>query len=347
MSSTQRDRVKMKDIARESGVSLSTVSLVLSDKPGLTPETRVRVLDAARSLGYRSKANGVPYSIVQLKTIGLIVKAQPEEVPQTNEFYSHVLAGIEATCRLMNLNLLFATMPVDTDNRPVQIPQLLQKGNADGLLLVGAFVDETLAQVVGERSIPVVLVDAYSDTNQYDAVVSGNFEGAYQAVSYLYKKGHRQIGFVGAYPDAYPSLRDRRRGYSQALQDLHISQSYFSDCRVHLPDAMQATTRLMHDNPQITAIVGCNDEAAIGAMHALSEAGFNVPNDVSVIGYDDINLSAHVIPPLTTMQVDKGIMGRLAVQLLVNRAQLAESAVVISVVRPRLVERQSVKDICP
>lgn len=343
MAATQRNRVKMADVARESGVSLSTVSLVLSDKPGLPPETRMRVLDAARSLGYRLKPANALTSGLLLKTIGLIVKAQPEDVPQSNEFYSHVLAGIEAACRQLNLNLLFATMPVDIDNRPVQIPQLLQKGTADGLLLVGAFLDETLIHVLGERPTPVVLVDGYSDNNQYDAVVSGNFEGAYQATCYLLEKGHRHIGFVGGHNQAYPSNLDRRRGYRHALMDHQIPDEYFADCRVHIQDASQAAAALIKNNPQITAIVGCNDEAAIGSLRALIEMDCHVPGDISIIGYGDINLAANVNPPLTTMQVDKVQMGRLAVQLLINRALLPEAGLVTAVVRPRLVERMSVR----
>lgn len=341
-----RSRVTMTEIAELSGVSLSTVSLVLRDRPGVGSETRQRVLDVARSLGYISSNLNAQHRS-SLKTVGLILKAEPDRIPRANQFYSHVVAGIETACRRHQLHLLYATMPVDEDSHPLELPRILiEEDMADGLLLVGAFLDETLAQVVKHQSSPIVLVDAYSASNHYDSIVSDNFNGAYQAITYLIRHGHRHIGLVAGHPQAYPSIQDRRRGYIQALQDNQISDFYFADCHlINRQEIMETTADLLQRNSQITALFGANDEVAITVMEVAQTLGLHIPDDLSVVGFDDIDLADCISPSLTTMHVDKVSMGRLAVQLLVNRVKYPESSPVTTVVRPHLVERSSVQGV--
>lgn len=338
-------KITLADVAKQSAVSLTTVSLVLRNKPGvgIPAETRRRVLDTARDLGYRVKT---PLKVRQgLTTIGVILKARADDLPLANPFYSHVYAGIEAACRLNRLNLLNASLPVDENNIPIELPRMLEAEHIEGLLLVGTFVDTTLDHVLGEKSIPVVLVDAYSESNAYDAVVSDNFQGAYRAVSYLIENGHRHIGLVGTFCRAYPSILERRRGYLEALHDHDIAETYFADCILHPDEAHLAAKQLLAKNPQITALFGANDRVTIAAMLAASELGKRVPDDLSLVGFDDIDLARLVKPALTTMQVDKISLGRLAVQTLLNRVQMPTVPPTVTALRTRLIERQSVKDI--
>jgi LacI family transcriptional regulator len=337
--------VKLADIARKSKVSVSTVSLVLRDKPGIPPETRERVLNAAKALGYRPKRfpkpGDPPRPIGKLHSLGLVIKTEPDTPPTANPFYSQVLAGIEDACRRRKINLLYTTLPVDANNLPTETPRLLAENQVEGLLLVGAFVDETLAHMLAEKHLPVVLVDAYTRADQYDAVLSDNLRGAYQAVQFLLERGHRAIGCVGSCPDAYPSLRERRQGYTQALLDHGVTTTYFADCAVNAEAALKAVSALLTEQPDLTAIFGTNDEVAISAMRAAQAAGRRIPDDFAVVGFDDIDLAQHVTPPLTTMHVDKVGMGRLAVQLLANRIEFPEAERVVSIICPRLVKRGS------
>jgi len=338
-------RTTIKQIAGESGLSLSTVSLALRNKPGIPPETRQRILETAKALGYRARPSHNGNDKHHLAHIGVIVKSQPDDIPQANPFYSQVLAGIELACRQHHINLLYATMPVNQDNAPVEMPRLLMEENLEGLLLVGAFVDQTLTHVLGQKSVPVVLVDAYSSTNEYDAVVSENFQGAYQAVNYLIQNGHRRIGLIASHPHSYPSLLERRRGYLQALQDHGISETYIADCALDKEKAFAAAAELFRQHPEVTALFGCNDEVAIAAMRAAQAVNRHLPDDLSVIGFDDISLAEHVVPSLTTMQVDKVGMGQLAVQTLLRRAEMPETASTTTAIRLRLIERDSVRKI--
>jgi LacI family transcriptional regulator len=338
-------RVTMEDIARQSGVSLTTVSLVLRDKPGINDETRQRVLDVARTLGYRKRPQSELLAAPALRQVGMLNKARPDDQPQTNQFYAPVVAGIEAACRRQQINLLYATVLVDIDNYPQETPRMLLEDDLDGLLLIGAFVDPAIARLIKHRTRPTVLVDAYASEDRYDSVVSDNFHGAYTAVSYLIERGHRHIGLVGSLPTTYPSFQERRRGYLQALHDFEITKPYFADSHVTSTEVAEATIDLLQRCPQITALFCCNDAMAIAAMRAVQALGRRVPGDLSIIGFDNIDLAEHVTPALTTMHVDKVSMGRLAVQLMTNRAEFPITSCVTAVLRPTLIERESVRSI--
>ena len=340
------DRVTMAEIAEQSGVSLSTVSLVLRDRPGVGLETRQRVMDVAKDLGYIAKKPISPYTPA-LRNIGLILKADPDRIPEANRFYSHVVAGIEMVCRRGQMNLLYATLTVDEDSYPLELPRILaEEDAADGLLLLGAFVNRALIQVIERRSTPIVLVDAYARSGAYDTVVSDNFAGAHQAVTHLVELGHQHIGVVGSHPQAYPSIEERRNGYLRALKDAGIHERYVAECHIINTDEItEATASLLHRCPQITAVFSVNDEVAIKVMDVAQGLGRRVPDDLSVIGFDNIDLVDRGSPSLTTMHVDKVGMGRLAVQLLANRVEHPGSSPVRAVVCPVLLERDSVRAI--
>lgn len=337
------NQVTLRDIAEESGFSIAAVSLALRHKPGVSDATREHILEVAETLGYPLNGPEEIASSEVLRNLGLIVKSEPEIPPRANPFYSRILAGIEDVCRQEEINLLYAKILVDSNNRPVQIPRLLSYKKLEALLIVGAFVDGAVAsQIEGQLRIPVVLVDAYAIYDEYDVVVSDNFAGAYTAVKYLIDKGHRHIGMLGGCQSSYPSLRERRRGYEQALVNCDIPHSYLTDCSLNPDEAFKATQELLEAYPQITAIFGCNDEVSIAAIQAAQTMGRKVPEQLSIIGYDDIDFSRYVTPPLTTMRVDKVMMGREAVRLLLWRLQHPDAARMTITVHSPLVERSSV-----
>ncbi len=336
-------KVRLVDIARASNVSPSTVSLVLRNKPGIPDETRRRVLSAAQELGYwRTKSNAIesPASQHSLRTVGLLIKADAGQAPAANPFYSHVLAGIEDACRVKHFNLLYATLPVDANNRVTAAPRLLDSDIVDGLLLVGAFLDAPLYRLLGSGRLPLVLVDAYAAVPGCDAVLSDNMRGAAEIVDYLLDHGHCNIGMVGGGENAYPSLRERRQGYRHALRAAGVAVDYLADCTPN--DAEEATRQLLLANPQLTALFCCNDHVALRVARAAQRLGRRIPGDLSLAGFDDIDFAAHLEPPLTTMHVDKIAMGRLAVQQLEARFAFPTNDQVTALLRPRLVERNSV-----
>jgi LacI family transcriptional regulator len=345
MTAAPRTQPRLADIARAAGVSVSAVSMALHEKPGLPAETRQRILSAADELGYRRKTSlqTTPSSraAARLRTIGLLVKSEPDLPPQANPFYSYIIAGIEEACRRKRINLLYAAVPVDEHNVPLEIPSLLNEKTADGLLLVGAFVNRGLADILNQTTLPLVLVDAYSEFGDYDSVVSDNLLSARQAILHLIERGHRHIGIVGGSPQAYPSILERLRGYEQAIRDRGLSPYYIQSDMDRL-SAYRAVTSALKNSPELTAIFGCNDEVTLGAMSAAIDLGKHIPDDISFIGFDDIEQAARAVPPLTTMRVDKSGMGRIAVQLLIDRIEYPASTPVTVALHARLVERASV-----
>ncbi len=334
-----RSRVTLTDIARDSGVSPATVSLVLRNKPGISPETRQRVLDSAQAMGYIAAPKPAPRR--PISSIGLILKVRPGDEPLTNQFYAPVLAGIEAYCRQQGVNLFYAHMPVDEENNPLELPRLLQEQPAEGLLFLGAWLNDSVTGLLDPQETLLVLVDAYATTDVYDAVITDNEVGACQATTYLVENGHRHIAIVGSLPCSYPSIQERRQGYLRAVAQ-HGLAPHLVDCYLHPDSAVPVTLSYLEQHPEITALFCCNDEVAIGVMNAVGALGKRVPQDLSIIGFDNIALAQHVTPGLTTMRIDKRGMGRLAAQLLFNRLEYPEAGQVRAVIRPQLIERQSV-----
>jgi LacI family transcriptional regulator len=337
-----KSKVKISEIARLSSVSVSTVSLVLNSKPGVSEATRNRVLAVAGELDYPLKPGALTGKRNTLNTVGMIVKTDADILPQANPFYSKVIVGIEDVCRRNKINLLFTTLPVDENNYPLEVPQLLYSDLVDGLLMVGICTNETLASVVSKRPPPIVLVDGYATTETYDAVVSDNFRAAYQAVEYLIAKGHRHIGLLGSEVNCYPSLKERRNGYLRALKEAEIPELYLANFNINKSKGFQETINLLSEHPHITAFFCVNDDVGSAAIRAVQTLGRRVPEDISIIGFDDTYLAANTHPAMTTMHVDTVAMGRAAVHLLSLRLENPASARMTLTVHPTLVERASV-----
>lgn len=335
-------KVTIADVARASGVSPATVSLALRNKAGISTETRQRVQDAAQALGYLLLPSSKFSTRLDITSIGVLLKTHPDDPAMTNSFYGPVVTGIEEVCRRQQIHLVYANLQVDVENRPIEPPRLLLEQHTDGLLLVGMQINWASLALIQQQPAPMVLVDAYVEGDPYDAVVSDNFTGAYTATTYLINHGHHHIAIVGSQPQTFPSVRERRAGYCQALAD-HQLQPYFWDCPLWPKAAYEACNHYLCCSPfPITAFFCCNDAVALSLMHVLQEQGYLIPRDFSIIGFDNIDLAQHTTPTLTTMHVDKVGMGRLAAQLLINRIEYAAAANIQACLRPTLLTRQSV-----
>ena len=313
---------------------------MLNNKPGISEETRAHVLQVAEELEYPFKLSAGVNNI-SLATIGMVIKTDPDISPQANPFYSKVIMGIEDVCRRNGINLLFATLPVDENNFPLEIPQLLYNDTIDGLLMVGICVGESFKSISDKRMVPVVLVDGYSKTNGFDTVVSDNFQSAYQAVEYLIRKGHRHIGLAGGGNDCYPSLRERRNGYLRALKEHEIGNTYLTNFNINQSHGYQEILSFLKEYPHLSALFCVNDDVGSDAIRAVQDLGKRVPEDISIVSYDDTYIARLARPPLTTMHVDTLAMGRAAVHLLSLRIENPDLAHMTLTVHSTLVERES------
>lgn len=334
----------LRAIAEYADVALSTVSQVLNNKPNVSPEMRHRVLAAAARLGYKSRFSSESPLSAEIKTIGLLTKQRNGDPLNINPFYSHIIAGAEAECRRHNISLMYANIEVDEHNHAISLPSMLLEERVDGVIVLGAFLEETLGHI-SNRANQIVLVDAYtSEGDEFDRVLVDNVSGAMKAVRYLVAAGHRAIGLIGSEPDSYPSITERRQGYLNALAQ-HNLKSFVEDSPLVRPDAYEATKRLLARAPEITAILACNDNVAIGVVNALQDIGLRVPEQVSVIGFDNIDLARELKPALTTMHVDKVLMGVVAVRHLIDRAGNPNRASLKTLVSTQVIERETVQAI--
>lgn len=337
------EKPTLRDVAKRAGVSLGTASNVLNHRSNVSDEARERVLAAAAALGYQMRGRSANHQRPHISVIGAIGKIDNGEAMTTNPFYSHVLAGIERECQRLNLSLMLANIEVDKVSRPAQLPPMLLDQQVDGVLIVGTFLHDTI-RLIGEQSRkPIVLVDAYAPGTRFDSVLTDNINGAYAAVTHLIGHGHQHIGLIGSRPDGYPSIRERRKGYLRALKHHRINHIYMEDGLLNRDSAAQSTLTLLKRCPEITAIFACNDEVAFGVLDAARVMGRDVPRDLSIIGFDDIDMAARFHPALTTMHVDKMFLGTLAVRHLMERAENPERPVLTTLLSAEIALRDTVQ----
>lgn len=328
-------RPTLRDVARAAGVSLGTASQALNNRPGVQPETRERVLTAAAALGYRISSTKEP----RLSVVGMLVKHDPG-APLFNPFFSLVQAGIEHECRLQRLNLMVGTIEVDASNHPTDWPRMIEDDSADGLLLLGTNIEPTADALLRRLpDKPIVLVDSYAPGYHFDSVLIDNFAGATQAVEHLIALGHRHIGLIGSNPASPPDILERRQGYLDTLSKHGITTAYIEDGLMTREAGAEAIRQLLTRAPQVTAVFVVNDETAIGVLYAVEDMGLRVPEDLSIVGFDDIALASEVRPPLTTVHVPKVWLGRLGVRQLIARSQNPQHPQVTVNVATHLVER--------
>ncbi len=334
----------LRDIARQANVALSTVSQVLNNKPNVSPETRQVVLEAAAALGYQQKVAVDSPVVPRLSTVGLLARRRENDPITLNPFYSYIIAGTERECQRQNITLMFASVDVDAEYRAAQLPVMLLNDQLDGAIIVGTFIQDTVTDISRRVGRNVVLVDAYMTGEPLvDSILSDNFSGTMQAVSYLIASGHRHIGLIGSHPQSFPSIHERRHAYFAALERHGITKTHVEDSAAQPEDVFEATLRLMERAPQVTALFACNDSAAFAAIRALDRLGLSVPGDVSVIGFDDIDPPQADLLPLTTVHVDKVLMGVMALRQLLDRAVDPNRPPLKTLVTTRLVVRESVK----
>jgi LacI family transcriptional regulator len=252
------------------------------------------------------------------------------------------MAGIEGSCRAHGMDLMFASMPVDAHYYPLEVPRIVTDRTCDGLIVVGAHLSQATAEIL-RTAPPVVLVDAYSEDETFDSVDSDNIGGARCAVEHLVAMGHREIAVLGTEPQAFPSILQRRRGYEQVIAEAGLIPHFIDTLYWRAEATAAAGIEFLQANPHITAVFCANDAVAVALLQAARRAGIAIPDQVSVVGFDDIDLAGFVSPALTTMAVDKVGMGRIAVTLLAHRLDLGKECVTQTLVKPQLVERQSVR----
>jgi LacI family transcriptional regulator len=303
----------IKDVAKRAGVSIATVSFVLNKRPGQSISEAVskRVVAAAAALHYSPRASAVGLAGTRTRNVGIVFHEDP--VALSNLFHSHVVEGAVKETIERDYNLLFSY--VEGPYRGVQnLPRIIQQRNLDGLVLLHLVSPKMIAEL-RERKIPVVAIDNEPAVKQLDSVQFDGRGGSGLAVDHLVSLGHERIVYLYGALER-PSIRERYHGFKEALGRHGIefdAAKHTHEAAFSYAGGYQGGLELLRKHKRVTGVCVANDEMAAGMLRAAHEAGRRVPQDLSVVGFDDITMSQHTSPPLTTVRVDKQGLGRRAI----------------------------------
>jgi LacI family transcriptional regulator len=329
----------MADIARKANVSVSTVSRVINQSVVVDPATESRVRDAVRELGYRPNLLARSFRRSVTHTIGLLV---PDN---SNPFFAEVARMIEDAGFREGYNVILCNSDLSQEKQAAYVDVLLAK-RVDGLILVSSGLvsldGEDPIQRVLDAGVPCVVIDRDLGTMPIDQVLIDNHQGGYLAGKYLVDLGHRDIACIAGPTDTTPSA-GRFAGFNQALAeaDPELKPVAFLNSNGRNDGGEAAVKELLRMDVPFSAIFVFNDLVAIGAHGALRRAGLRVPEDVSLISFDNVMLSSAVYPPLTTVAQPIAEMAELSVRLLLERMANKEAPYARTVLSTTLVERES------
>jgi len=317
----------IREVAKQAGVSAATVSRAFNAPELISPATHKHVLETANRLNYRplrtkTRKETRTLSPSQVETfIGFqFFSKTAGDLLQANSFYAPILAGAQAEASALGMHLL--TNSTDRHQLELELPKMIREQTVGGMLLVGT-ADPDLLALFLKRVPQIVLVDQPDPTGQHDALITDGFGGTLAATNYLISLGHKKIGFLRDNPDVL-TFRDRLRGFVcahfEAGLPIDPRLMVTTQCEEEVPAALQG---LLGTTDRPTAIVAANDSLAYAVMQACRTLRLRVPEDISLVGFDDIAYSAQSWPPLTTVRVEKEQLGRLAVNRLQARLQSA------------------------
>ena len=299
--------VTMNEIARRLGVSIATVSRVLSgSEDSVSDEVRGAILETAEQLGYRPRRKIG-------RTIAFLIDNELFNI--SSLFYSNIISGVEKEVALRRYFFQFSAV----SEGEVPLNRLSLKFNdLAGAVLVGTY-DADFILHLRSLHIPVVLVDFWVPGEDIDTILADNVDGIMRAGRHLAELGHRRVAYISGTIDGV-SAQERRYGFSRAQAVCAFAEEpgLLEECAETISGGFEAMNRIL-DRAGVkppTAVIAYNDMVAIGAMDAIKQKGLSIPDDISVVGFDDISLASEVMPPLTTMQVPKELMGKLAAETL-------------------------------
>lgn len=310
----------IREIARLAGVSVTTVSNVLNNKPNVGAETRNRVLRIIEQENYRPNSAARELVTQRSQSLGIVFPYVPSDgnVAERglNYYVSEVIMGIEKTVQAAGYDLLIAGSSGEAGEDP---PPMLKNGRVRGVFLVGGMFDDQYVLQLATQGIPIVMVGTHVDQDHIDCIVADNFRGAYNATKHLISLGHSRIGFVNTPAKAKTSF-EKENGYRQALleNDIPFEESLVAQGDFSTASGYRAAQILLRRYPRPTAFFSSDDAMAVGIMRAVQELGLSIPGDVAIVGFGDSFMATQVTPTLSSIKVPKEKMGIIAAKRLLE-----------------------------
>lgn len=337
-------RPTIKDVAAQANVSIATVSLVLHDNKRISTATKNKVIKTIKALNYHPSRTAQDLVRGRTGNIGFVLT--DDRFLRTEPFYTRIFLGAEFEAGDKDYYVFLKTIKRDF-KKGDSLPRFILENSVDGFIIAGkvpdAFIDEVL-----KYNLPIVLIDYQTQKHSIPAVIIDNIQGGIEATNHLINQGHKNIAFIGG-DIIHPSINDRLIGYKKAHEnaslnideELIITIAEYTDRQ----NGYNSAKTLFSNDKKFTAIYACNDAMAIGAMQYMKDFGIRIPEDISLIGFDDVEADLLLDPPLTTVRVPKIDLGVEAVQLLINNIKTKNKSSKKILVPVELIVRESTKKI--
>lgn len=323
----------IKDVAREAGVATSTASYALNGVPKVSEETRQKVLRAAKKLNYVPNVSARSLKLQRTETIGVFLN------DFSGPLYSELLRGINKVAAMEGYDLIASSI---YGKREGTVLKFLEEKRVDGAILLCASVSDEIIKKTASDDFPIVVLDRELKHDNIYSVILNNEGGMYSAIEHLIKLGHKDIAYITGPKDSYDANK-RFLGYRRALADhgYTVRMELIVDGNFEESSGYQGMKLLLASNIDIDAVAAANDEMAIGAIRAVKESGLEIPRDISIVGFDDIQLAEYITPSLTTVNHPKYEWGEIAAKVLLNAINGEKNSMDTIMLPSRLVMRKS------
>lgn len=305
--------MNIKDIAKMANVSISSVSRVINKQPGVNPEARKRVEAIIKQTGYRPNLLARELITKKTKVIGIIL-------PAVHNFYTERINAITEYCRKHNYSVMLANS-MESSNREISNFHLLYEKQVDGIIFFSTGLNKDHIEVINSLKdhIPIIITDQEFPDQSVTCILHDNYSGSKSAVEHLINLGHKNIGFIKG-PDYDKSAADRYNAYLKTMKEnnLTISDDFIFQGDYKFDSGYKIGQEIAKAKPKISAIFAANDLMAIGLIKSLRENNYVIPDDFSVIGYDNIPASNYISPSLTTINQHQNDEGNTAAEYLIN-----------------------------
>ncbi|WP_439242541.1 HTH-type transcriptional repressor PurR [Lonepinella sp. BR2474] len=330
----------IKDVAKMAGVSTTTVSHVINNTRHVAEDTKKAVLDAIQQLHYSPSAVARSLKINTTKSIGMIVTTS--EAP----YFAEIIHAVENHCYRQGYSLFLCNTQNDAEKIKNHLDMLAKK-RVDGVLIMCAeYHQESIDLFNSFKGLPMVVMEWGIQHSHSDMILDNSFQGGYLATQYLIENGHQKIGIISG-ELSKTTAKTRFQGFEKAIHEAGLTThpNWIQEGFFEPEDGYECMNKILAQQELPTAVFCCNDVMALGAISAITEKGLRVPDDISIIGYDNIHSSRFYAPPLTTIHQSKARLGEQALKLLFERIHHKNHEKEVIEIYPELVVRKSVKNL--
>lgn len=331
-------KASIRKISDITGFSPATISNALNHKKGVNKETSEEIFKVANEIGY---VNGL-----KITKIKLVIYKRNGSIIDNSPFFANLLEGVETECRESGYEMTICNLDRRSDSYETRLDEILND-RSTAIIMLGTEAQDEDFERFKDAKCPIVILDSWCSTMDFNGILINNSDSAKNAVQYLINKGHREIGYLrGRF--RIKAFSSRSNGYIRALQknNIKIKEQYIVTLGTTMDGAYRDTMEYLENKPILpTAFFADNDMIALGAMKALIERGYRIPEEVSLIGFDDLSSCEISTPRLSTIKVFKQEMGQLAVRRLLDVIRNETSIKIKTQVCTEFIERDSVKDL--